>query len=277
MTTVSIDPRLRARRSAVLRAQGRRRLRWLVIALVVVITIVTGWFVVRSSLFAIDSIGWSGLDSVTLTEASSAAGIAEGMSLTEADPAVIAERLEELPWVLDANVTRSWWGTVSIDITERTAVAMVMREQDVWVVVDEMGKVLSEAVVRHDLPRLSGIGAAGVPGSDLASDAIAPLEVVSLLPESIRARVEGVARDARGEMWVSLRTADRILLGSDRDIAMKVVALTTVLESLDFEGRTGWEMDVSVPTLPSVRDLRSEWRPVGDKPQGDTQPVEVEG
>ncbi|MCB0989845.1 MAG: FtsQ-type POTRA domain-containing protein [Acidimicrobiales bacterium] len=261
MTTVSIDPRLRARRSAVLRAQGRRRLRRLIIGLSTIFVVALAWFVVRSSLFDVDSISWSGLDQVSMAEASEVAGIDIGSSLSDADPATIASRLESLPWVLDARVERSWWGSVSISITERTAAALVMTRQDVWVVVDEGGHVLSGPSDRTDLPRLSGIAAAGEPGSALATDSAALLEVVALLPERVKPRVEGVARDDLGELWISLNTADRILLGPAEDLSLKVIALASVLDKLDVEGRTGWEMDVAVPTLPVVRDLRAEWQP----------------
>lgn len=264
MTTVSIDPRLRSRRSAVLRAQGRRRLRRLIIALSAIVVVAAAWAIARSSLFDVDSISWSGLDEVSMSEATQAAGIEVGVSLSEVDPAVVAERIEGLPWVLDAAVERSWFGDVTISVTEREAAALVMREQGVWVVVDRTGHVLTAETNRSDLPRLSGIASAGAPGTQLAADSEALLAIVDQIPAAVRDRIEGVSRDERGELWISLNTADRVLLGTAEEIPLKIVAFVSILEQVDAEGRTGWEMDVSVPTLTVVRDLRQEWQPPAD-------------
>ena len=103
--------------------------------------------------------------------------------------------------------------------------------------------------------------AAGEPGSSLGFDSAAPLNIAELLPRVLFGRVDGIYRDELGELWIALKSADRVLLGAESDLALKVVSMTTVLEELDERGQTGWELDVSVPTLPVVRPLRDEWRP----------------
>ena len=260
MTALTVDPRLSQRRSAVADQAQRRRVQRLIALAGVVAVLLAGWGMSRSSLFDVEEVRWSGLDRTDLDVAAELAGVETGRSIASVDSGAIEARLEELPWVADAAVIRSWSGVVSLDVTERPAVALVMKAQDQWVMVDATGTVLSDEIAGSGLPRISGIPAAGEPGSVLGRSASAPLVVTSLLPATLAPRLEGIARDERGEMWLTLLTADRILLGDDTQLALKLAAVVTVLEAVDQSGRTGWEMDVSVPTLPVVRDLRPEWQ-----------------
>jgi cell division protein FtsQ len=120
-----IEPRMRERRLAVKRAQGRKRLRWLVVLLVLVILAVAALATFGSSLFAIHA------DQVTIT----------GNIYTDPDrlhevvddlvgtPVLIADTqqaerdLEAIPWVEDAKVTTHFPHGLSIEIRERAPVA----------------------------------------------------------------------------------------------------------------------------------------------------------
>ena len=262
MTAVSVDPRLRARRVAVQRDVGRRRLRRLVVISSVVMFAVAGYMLARSPLLDVDEVAYVGLDQTPLDAALAAAEIESGQTLLWLDAASAATRLERLPWVAQAHVSRSWTGRVTVEIVEREAVASVMTAQDNWVLVDASGRVLTGVVSpSQDLPKISGVRAAGEPGSSLGFDSAAPLNIAELLPRVLFGRVDGIYRDELGELWIALKSADRVLFGAESDLALKVVSMTTVLEELDGRGQTGWELDVSVPTLPVVRPLRDEWRP----------------
>ena len=198
----------------------------------------------------------------------------------DVDAAAIERRLEALPWVDTATVDRSWTGRVTIEVTERVAVAAVMREQNAWVLVDASGRVLTGIVaVAPDIPKISGVSAAGEPGTRLFADADAPLQVAAMLPPSLEGEVDGIYLDELGELWVSLKTADRVIFGDHRDLALKVVAMTEVLADLREKGRVAFEIDVSVPTLSVVRDLRASLRPAqtaaaveGSAPAGAASP-----
>ena len=115
-----------------------------------------------------------------------------------------------------------------------------MTSQDQWVLVDASGRVLTGVIaVSPDLPKISGVGAAGEPGTTLGLDSAAPLNIAGLLPSVLDGRVDGIYRDQLGELWIALKSADRVLFGNDGDLALKVVAMTTVLEELDDRGQTG--------------------------------------
>ena len=260
MTAVAVDPRLRERRHAVSAAEQQRRLRRLIALAVVVVLALAAWGVSRSSLLDVDEVRWSGLERVDLVEASAIAGITAGEPISSVDAGAIERRLEELPWIRSATVDRSWSGAVTIDVVERVPVAQVMRTQGEWVLVDEHGVVLSDEVTTSVLPRLSGLAAAGAAGSQLSPHADAMLQVAMMMPAELVDRFEGVSRDPRGEMWITLTTGDRVLLGDADQLLIKILSMATVLEDLDAEGRVGFELDVTVPTLAVVRDLRPEWQ-----------------
>lgn len=262
MTAVSVDPRLKARRAAVRRDVGRRRLRRLVLAASTILVVLVSYVIARSPLLDINEVSYVGLEQTSLDAALVAASVDLGDPLIGLDLDAIGRRLEALPWVETASVERSWTGRLSIEITERQALAAVMAAQDEWVLVDASGRILTGViVVSPDVPKISGVSAAGEPGTRLPADASAPLRLAELLPPRLDGRVDGIYVDAIGELWVSLKSADRILLGTDSDLAFKVISFTTVLEELDDRGQVLWELDVSVPSLPVVRDLRGELLP----------------
>lgn len=258
MTSIAIDPRLRDRRIAVRRAQGRRRLRRIVIVATLVAAAGVSWLVVRSPLLDVDRVAIHGLDRVSLGAAEDALGVGPGAAMMDVDADAAEARLEAIPWVLDAQVQRRWPGTVEVEISERTPVAVTLVDTDTWVLIDAQGRVLSGPLLRDPgLPRLSGIRGAGEPGSFLHRDSAALLALVTVLPEPFAERVSGIWRDSRGEIWMGLVSEDDIVLGDDLDLRAKVAAALAMVEHLDAEGRVGWELDVSVPTLPSLRDRPS--------------------
>ena len=48
-----------------------------------------------------------------------------------------------------------------------------------------------------------------------------------------------------------MRTGERIVLGTADDLPRKLAAATAVLDRVG--GRTGWELDVAVPSAPVLR------------------------
>ena len=122
---VAIDPRLRARRTAVLRAEGRRRLRILILALAVMGGLVGAWAVSRSPLLDVDRVTISGVDAADAALVRRAAGVAEGEPLLGLDSTAIERAVSGLAWVAGARVHRDWPGTVSIEVVPRVPVAVV--------------------------------------------------------------------------------------------------------------------------------------------------------
>ncbi|HVX22920.1 MAG TPA: FtsQ-type POTRA domain-containing protein [Acidimicrobiales bacterium] len=120
-----IDPRIRERRTAVTRAAGRRRRRILLAVVAVVVLVVAGWVFLHTKALAARSVTVVG--SVHTPEATvvATAGLAGQPPMIDVDTGAAAARLERLPWVATATVSRQWPDGVRIAITERTPVAAV--------------------------------------------------------------------------------------------------------------------------------------------------------
>ena len=100
-----IEPRLRDRRLAVKRAAGRKRIKWALIAAVVIAVVVGGLAVLGSSLFAVEDVEVEG--AVYTDERALAAVVAdlEGTPVLRVDTDAAERELEAIPWVEDARVT----------------------------------------------------------------------------------------------------------------------------------------------------------------------------
>ena len=118
-TSGSIDPRIRERRVAVTRAEGRRRLRVLLTAVCIASAIGIAWLVVQSPLLAVNSINVKGATQESQASVRAAAGVRTGSPLLFVDTGAVARRIEALPWVASAKVDRGLPNDLDITVVER--------------------------------------------------------------------------------------------------------------------------------------------------------------
>src|SRR5262249_50007670 len=123
--TVEIDPRIEARRDAVRRETGRRRLRILVAVAVVVVTLVGAYLLIESPLLNVDHVDVTGTVHASPAAVQAAIAGEHGRPLLRVNRGAAAARIEQLPWVAHASVTRSLPGTLRVSITEAQPVAYV--------------------------------------------------------------------------------------------------------------------------------------------------------
>lgn len=141
---VVVDPRLRARRIAVRRDAGRRRLHRLILLVVVAVLALTTVIVLKSPVLDVDEIAVTGASATDPAVVADAAGVELGSALLLADLDRVQDSVEALPWVEEATVTRDLPGGLVIDIVERTPSAVVASGAAA-VLVDPVGHVLSDA------------------------------------------------------------------------------------------------------------------------------------
>ena len=137
-----IEPRLRDRRMAVKRAAGRKRIKWALIATVVVAVVVGGLAVLGSSLFAVEDVEVEG--AVYTDERALAAVVddLEGTPVLRVDTDAAERELEAIPWVESARVTTDFPDRVKIEIRERTPAVAYQGADDRYRVLDAEGRVL---------------------------------------------------------------------------------------------------------------------------------------
>ena len=111
------------------RLSGSRRI---LTGLALTVAVVAASYVLlgKSALFDVERVEIYGLHRVTLAEVEERLGFHSGDPLLSVNSEKEARNLEILPWVQTADIERKWGGLITVDITERRAVALAMVAQD---------------------------------------------------------------------------------------------------------------------------------------------------
>jgi cell division protein FtsQ len=146
----SVHPRLWARRVAVLREQGRHRLRLLIGVGAVVAIAGAGWLSTRSPLLDVDRVRVLGARRTPLSAVLAAAAVDKGDAMIDVSEDRVARQVARLPWVEGAEVARRWPSSLVITVTERKAIAAVRATGGGWALVDRGGRVLEKVALPPD-------------------------------------------------------------------------------------------------------------------------------
>ena len=252
----SIDPRIRARRIAVRRAEGRRRLRILAWAGVVVAVILAAYGLTRTPLLDLDHVDVAGVAGAEAAAVLDAVGPVTGTALLDVDTGPVAERVEALPWVERAEVDRAWPGTLEIAVTPRVPVALIEAGEGTVATVDatstviEVGPAPAAAAPEAALPSIDGAHAVAPGAMQLAAT---PARAgVAARPDDVRAWVDGVSGDPSGGagLVLDLVGSARAELGDTSLLPDKLEALRAVLAGAELDCVA--VIDVSVADLSTV-------------------------
>lgn len=244
--TARIDPRFRDRRVAVIRTQGRRRLRVLVASLIVIGVVVGTWLLVTSPLLAIDRIDVVGTTAVSEEDVLGAAGVDIGDPVLLVDRGAVERRIEAVPAVGEAHVHRELPDGLRIAVVERDPVAWARGASGTIAVLDATGRVIGGADEPPALPEVTGLARLPVPGST-SEWAAATAEIPGELPAELRARVQTIAVHG-GTVVLGLDDGIEVRLGPPRAVAAKGRAARAVLAAVD-PGTVSY-VDVRVPAGP---------------------------
>ncbi len=240
-----VDPRLQARRVEVARGQGRRRLRWALVAVVAVVVLGAGFALTQSPVLDVDQVAVRGASRIAPAEARAASGIIVGSPMVALDAPAAERRLEALSWVARASVERSWPGTVRISLVERTPVAVV-GTGTAAVLVDRRGRALAPAA-GTDLPVVSG-DAVGV-GDQVSATQRGVVATLADLPSDLRSEVAAASATPTG-IRLTLTDDIEVRWGDRSQPTAKADALGVLLEQAD--RATIATIDVTVPRATTV-------------------------
>lgn len=249
-----IDPRLRRRRIDVRRAEGRRRLRLLVVVMLVSGVGVAGWFATQSRLLDLDHVEISGVDPAQAALIEAAMGLEHGTPLLDLDQAAIELALTELAWVESATVARGWPGTINIGVVAREAVALMPRGDGSHVFVDAHGVAMAVTpgpIILSALP-IVAVRPEGSLG-DTQDHAAPALAVVASLPDDLASWVEAIKIDESGlrpSVVLDLVGNATVDLGAAEDLDDKLDAVRAVLSGVELECLA--TIDARVPDHPTV-------------------------
>lgn len=239
----AIDPRIRARRIANRRAEGRRRLIWVGIASAVVLLLVAAVAVVASPIFDVREVVVQGnvyTDDDVLQEVVDSI---QGQPVLLVDTEAAEQRLEQVPWVERARVTTDFPHTVVIDIREREPVATFQGGDGRFRVIDVQGRVLD---VIDGQPIAYPLITGDHPDTDRGQFAGSPYasagQLVLALPPDVRSILVSVGLDSStGTLSLVLRSPDDT---DDSDVTVRLGDDSTLddkLARLLYQVRSGLE------------------------------------
>ena len=251
---VVVDPRMRSRRIAVLRAQGRRRLHILATLAAAALATAAAFGISRTPLMDVDriAIAGAGAGSDRSAEILQSAGLSTKMPMISVDLEAAERSVASLPWVRSARVRRDWPGTVRIAVEPRVPVAAVPASGGRTALIDSHGYAIGwapDAAEPADVARVS-VPFAGRLG-DIHTTADGPLAVVAAMPDDLRAWVRTVTLDPENEhLGLQLSGGATVILGEPDLLEDKMNAVRAVLTGTELECIT--EIDVTMPDIATV-------------------------
>ena len=232
---MTIDPRIRARRTAVRRAEGRRRLRFLLGAVALVTLAVGAWGLTRTPLLDLDHVRYEGVVGADTPDVEATAALEMGTAMFDLDLGGVERELTALPWVASASATREWPGTVSVVVEQRMAVAVIGTFADPGFLADDEGVLIRPASAESDLPRVAVAPTVGL--GEIQVDALPGIGVAIALPGDLRPWVDAVTveggADEPAHLGLELIGSADVMLGSGDFIDDKLAAVRAVLDRVE--------------------------------------------
>jgi cell division protein FtsQ len=216
--------------------------RWLAAGLVMLaLAGALAWVLLGSSLFDARSVQVVGTRELSADVVRAVAAVPLGTSMLKLDTKIIQDRVAALARVASVQVRCNLDGTVRIEVTERTPVAIVRRGSAAHLV-DVTGT--DYAALPAGPPALPELRVARVGPQDAA--AVAALTVLTGLPEWLRVQVRSISAESPANVVLSLNNKREVHWGGVEEGDRKAAVLGPLLT------QPGTIYDVSSPTLPTI-------------------------
>jgi cell division protein FtsQ len=209
---------------------GRPRDRWRAAffgVLVLAIAGGAGWALLGSSLLVVRHVEVSGNRLVPAAEIRAAARVRIGAPLATVNTTVLAQRVERIPAVLSARVSRSWPDTLVISVSERRP-ALAVAAVGGFRLIDGDGVTVRFATRKPPgLPVLTGPPAV-LRGSPAIRAAVA---VLKGMPRTLRWRVRSVSAAEASAVTLRLAGGVTVVWGGPGAERQKAAELTVLLRT----------------------------------------------
>ena len=220
--------------------------------IVIIMLIAAGVALTRTALFGARTINVHGAAHLTRSGVLRIAGLEPGTNVFTFDAKAAERRLERDPWIADATITKHLPSTVSFDIRERMAVAVVESGGILRLVAND-GVLLDVA-----LPRLAAglplIASAEEGAPEPTTEAVREGALAAAAMESsLQRQVEVVSILADGQLRVDLSSGAQVSYGPAVLLVEKAQALSALLTYAAQQGMTLSSADVRVPSAPTVQ------------------------
>jgi cell division protein FtsQ len=223
----SMDPRVRARRIAVRRAKGRKRLIWVAIGAAILLVLVGAVAVLASSMFDVRTVDVQGAVYTDPQQLSAIVDALDGDAILLVDTRKVEQQLETIPWVESARVSTHFPHRVFIDIRERKPIATFVGSDGRYRVIDRDGRVLDVVEgIPIDYMLVTGANPDVEQGQFAGRPFASAAQLTIALPAEIRALTESIGIDATaGNITLQLRDDIEVQLGAPNDLSTKLARL----------------------------------------------------
>ena len=245
--------RLASRRKEV-RHQARKRRRRVTFAAVTLVALATGgWFLSRSSLFALTGIEVTGTKLLTPAEVVQASGLHQGQSMLGLHTDRVRARIAALPLVRSVSVRRVPTARVRIAVVERVP-SFVLETMDGRWLMDDSAVILGEAGAPASLPTISVAGAvsAGIGDQLQEPDVRDAMALWEALPRMLRTK-GSIVQATPDNGLVLVRTGSTIIFGTNDRLAQKLASVQLVMARARALRRTIVRLDVRSPERPAAK------------------------
>jgi cell division protein FtsQ len=226
-----VDPRIRARRVAVAREQGRRRLRVVLVGLSLVVAVGSAWLLVQSPILDVDHIVVSGVPNARLAAVIAATGVHRHDALLLVSTGAVERRVERVPGIGAVHVSRDLPGTLRITVREQGAALWARAPGNRVVLVGHDGRVLQYAPAPPpNVIELRGLAHVPAPGRRVPVAAVAG--VMAQLPTAMAERVGAISAANPGDVRLYLVIGGEVRLGDFSLLHDKGVAAEAVIERM---------------------------------------------
>jgi cell division protein FtsQ len=216
---------------------------WVVAVVAVLVLAAAAWVVFWSPLLSVRTVEVYGATTLSDQRVLAAAAVQDGTPLARLDLGAVADRVRGIDAVADVSVVRAWPHGVRIEVTERTAVAVV-RVPDGYGLLGDDGTVFR--TVSHRKPGLPFLDQT-VADATTDTAAQAALQVAVELPAALSAKVSSVSAAQDDEVVVRLRNGSTVDWGTAVATSRKAEVLLLLLPE------RAAHYDVSAPETPTLR------------------------
>jgi cell division protein FtsQ len=229
---LAVDPRIHARRIEVEREHDRRRTRLLLAALSLLIVAGGALLVVRSPFLDVDHIVVTGVPQGRAAAIVAASGVHRRDPLLLVSTGAIARRIDQVPGIGSAEVTRDFSGTVRIHV-QQLGIALWARKPGGGVVlIGYDGRVQRAAPTPPpNVIELRGLAKVPATGGRIAVGSVTG--VMSEFPRNFAQRVGAISASSANDVRVYLVVGGEVRLGDLTLLRSKGTVAESVLERID--------------------------------------------
>ena len=245
--SVTVDPRLGARRRIVKEDSARRRLRWLLVLMVLAaIGGMIVWFV-NSPFMAIERIEVSGSEHSTPQTMLEDLGVIQGEPIIWVRPGRVEDVLRTDPWIKDVRVQLQYPHAVTVTVLERRPL-MWTQAGPGWALLSTDGIVLVRASAVPEGEPIAVTGGTAIEPGMAVDDPhlIGALTFIRSLPEPYRV---GAQVRLQGDGLWALVGGLEVELGSPTEMTEKAAVVAAIIRQGVGPAQS---LDVTAPSRPAL-------------------------